>query len=119
MKAPVFRPAGLGPVKTRAEIDRDYTRANRDHPDRAFRRTRDWRDRIRPRQLAVEPLCRVCREAGRVTEATQVDHIRVPNGDVRLQRDPGNLQSICATCHSLKTREDQRARKLAEYWETE
>jgi 5-methylcytosine-specific restriction endonuclease McrA len=33
-----------------------------------------------------------------------VDHIQVPNGDRVLQRDSANLMSLCARCHSRKTR---------------
>ena len=77
--------------------------ANR-HPDDArFLQTRLWRDRIQPRQLHIEPLCRRCKERGLTTVADQVDHIVVPNGNGILQRDPSNHQSLCASCHSIKT----------------
>ena len=33
-----------------------------------------------------------------------MDHIIEPRGDMRLQRDPSNYQSLCAEHHGLKTR---------------
>ena len=51
----------------------------------------------------MEPLCRSCRAKGRITVADQVDHITRPNGNGTLQRDPKNHQSLCASCHAIKT----------------
>ncbi len=56
--------------------------------------------RLRIRKLARDPLCEVCRVAGRTTEATQVHHLKPFNGvndPLRLQWD--NLESICGECH--------------------
>ena len=50
-------------------------------------------------------LCQPCREAGRVTPAKAVDHIK-PKAEGGTD-DPGNLQSICLPCHSDKTIHDQ------------
>lgn len=52
------------------------------------------------RILANEPLCRPCRQADRITAATEVDHIiALCNGGTE---DPANLQPICETCNDLK-----------------
>ena len=52
-------------------------------------------------------LCRECARNGRISAASQVDHI-IPlakGGDNSL----GNLQSLCKKCHALKTaREDSK-----------
>lgn len=104
-RPPLFRPPG---AQTKRECDRAYKRRRRDHPDQAFLRTRDWRDRLRPAQLTREPLCRHCAERGITNVATEVDHIVPPNGDRELQRDAGNLQSLCSTCHGVKTRKQDR-----------
>ncbi|WP_367363511.1 HNH endonuclease [Mesotoga sp.] len=51
--------------------------------------------------LNSEPLCRECKKHGRLTLATEVDHI-IPlskGGD----NSPGNLQPLCHACHSRKT----------------
>jgi len=48
--------------------------------------------------LNSEPLCRMCRDIGKTTLASCVDHI-IPIRDGGTDaRD--NLQSLCATCHS-------------------
>lgn len=53
-------------------------------------------------------LCVPCGEAGRVTPATAVDHVRpkAQGGDDA----PGNLQSICGPCHERKTAEEMGRR---------
>jgi 5-methylcytosine-specific restriction protein A len=105
---PTFRPTGL---KGRKQIDRDYKARRKDHPDQRFLTKRAWRDVLRPAQLAREPFCRMCWDAGlHYVVATEVDHIRVPHGDPSLQRDPENLQSLCGPCHGRKTRADQGGR---------
>ena len=60
-----------------------------------------WRV-LRARVLDGEPLCRMCKAMGRLTEATDVDHI---------DNDPTNnsmeaLQPLCHECHSRKTQAD-------------
>ena len=49
--------------------------------------------------LAEEPLCRECREHGKVTPAKQVHHI---DGDSR-NNVRENLEPLCASCHSRRT----------------
>jgi len=51
------------------------------------------------------PLCRLCLAAGRVTPATQVDHIKPKR--LGGTDDLANLQSLCHSCHSSKTRKEQ------------
>ena len=58
-----------------------------------------WRDEIRPAQLERQPLCEHCLERGIRTAATDVDHV---DGD-NTNDEPGNLQSLCHSCHSIKT----------------
>lgn len=63
-----------------------------------------WRRR-RLIQLRREPLCRICRAQGRLTPATEVDHIIPLNAGGPDAFE--NYQSTCARCHRLKTvRED-------------
>lgn len=56
-------------------------------------------------QLAKEPLCRMCKAAGRITAATVADHIIPHRGDERLFYE-GELQSLCDAapwrCHSSR-----------------
>lgn len=70
--------------------------------------TARWK-RLRARQLASEPLCCMCGELGRVTEATVADH-KVPHkGDEVLFFNARNLQSLCKTHHdSSKAKQEAR-----------
>lgn len=60
----------------------------------------EWR-RMRGYVLAGEPLCRPCKQAGRTTAATEVDHItpKAQGGTDEI----ANLQPICRACHRTKT----------------
>ena len=67
---------------------------------------------IRKHVLAESPLCVMCKASGRVTLATQVDHIvALVNGG---EDNHGNRQALCSECHKAKTRRDlgQRERPL-------
>ncbi|WP_247869541.1 HNH endonuclease signature motif containing protein [Herbaspirillum sp. ST 5-3] len=64
-----------------------------------------WR-KLRASVLADEPLCRHCQALGRVTPATDVDHI--DNDPSNNRRD--NLQALCHECHSRKTNADMGRR---------
>lgn len=80
-----------------------------DDPDRRFLQSREWRERIRPRQLSNFPFCSFCLALGHIAPlATQVDHITRPRGDRALQRDPENFQSLCADHHLLKSDWERR-----------
>ena len=73
--------------------------------------TARWQ-RLRKVQLSKEPLCRYCSEQGRVTMATDVDHI-VPIAAGGEAYDEGNLQSLCRSCHSsAKQREDKTGERI-------
>ena len=57
--------------------------------------------------LIAHPLCAECERQGKVTPATEVDHIVPHKGDKKLFWDQNNWQSLCHECHSRKTaRED-------------
>lgn len=60
--------------------------------------------RIRKQILDGQPLCVDCQAKGRVTEATEIDHI-VPlyKGGTDT---PDNRQPLCRPCHEDKTRQD-------------
>jgi hypothetical protein len=63
----------------------------------------DWR-RVRAAILAAEPLCRMCAAEGRVTIATEVDHIQpFTSLDDPRRLDPTNLRPLCAPCHRSRT----------------
>ena len=49
------------------------------------------------------PLCASCFERGITTPAACVDHIIPHEGDWKLFWDSSNWQSLCWSCHSIKT----------------
>lgn len=60
-----------------------------------------WRA-VRAAHLKIEPWCRMCRQVGQRTAATDVDHIvRIRDGGKRL--DHANLRSLCSTHHKSKS----------------
>jgi len=86
-------------------VSQDYAERNR------FYQRAAWK-RLRAAHLQAEPLCRACRRAGRLVEATVVDHVipfESPNDPLAL--DAGNLQSLCKSCHNAKTGRDSRSNR--------
>ena len=62
----------------------------------------------RKHQLSIEPLCRMCREDGRYTPATVVDHIEPHKGDI-AKFYGGPFQSLCKLHHdSTKQAQEKR-----------
>lgn len=66
--------------------------------------TRKW-EYTRRRQLFLFPLC-VMQEPGCTRIATHVDHVDPDGPDF----DFANLQSLCASCHGVKTAREVHAR---------
>lgn len=56
------------------------------------------------RPCGKPPVMSQCRDEGRVTAAAHVDHVIPHRGDDALFWDEDNWQSLCAACHSRKTR---------------
>ena len=84
---------------------RQYEKHGRNHELSKFYSSKQWRN-ARAWQLSNEPLCRHCQEKGILTTATQVDHIK-PRSKGGADFDADNLQSLCHSCHSRKTRLEQ------------
>ena len=60
--------------------------------------------KLRAGLLRDNPLCAHCAQAGRVTAATELDHIHaLVNGGLN---EDANYQSLCRECHDKKTRID-------------
>lgn len=58
---------------------------------------------LRKRFISQHPYCEQCMKEGRLTPATDVDHIKPHRGCARLLFDENNLQALCHECHSRKT----------------
>jgi hypothetical protein len=74
---------GLTPMPHRPEMHRWYCTAG-------------WQRR-RVHQLRVEPLCRICLDAGHITPATVADHIEPRRSDWNAFK-LGPLRNLCADC---------------------
>ena len=64
----------------------------------------EWQRTRKAILLRDNYLCVPCTTNGRVTPATQVDHIK-PKADGGTDEHT-NLQSICTDCHKIKTAQD-------------
>jgi len=69
--------------------------------------------KLRAEQLRQEPLCRYCKQMGRVVAADTVDHITPHRGDEALAFDPDNLQSLCKPCHDVHADAKDRGKVMA------
>lgn len=86
-------------VKKAREATRLFegTRRNVSAPYNALYHTARWKA-LRKAFLAGRPFCAMCG-----ARATVVDHIIPHRGDEALFYSEGNLQALCASCHSAKT----------------
>jgi 5-methylcytosine-specific restriction protein A len=66
---------------------------------KGFYQSYPWK-KLRKEHLAIEPLCRMCDERGKVIIANTVDHI-VPRSHGGADAHY-NLQSLCRQCHDKK-----------------
>ena len=62
----------------------------------------EWRKASR-RFLNENPLCALCKQAGRIRGSEVTDHIIPHKGDMALFWDRNNWQPLCCRCHSRKT----------------
>jgi 5-methylcytosine-specific restriction enzyme A len=70
----------------------------------ASQRGYDWAwAKLRTRWLKQHPLCAECERNGRLTPATEVDHIIPIRKAPERRLDDTNLQSLCHPCHAAKT----------------
>ena len=90
-------------AEERRTSDPDQARA------KAIRSSQRWRD-TRAGVLRSQPLCVLCQAEGRVTAATEVDHVvpLVERFDLAFVRT--NLQPLCEPCHDAKSARERAAR---------
>jgi 5-methylcytosine-specific restriction protein A len=88
------------------EADKDYNIYRRDKESQSFYDSDAWR-KLRKQQLSRQPLCAMCLQEGRFNKAQVADHvIPIRQGGGRL--DINNLQSLCWSCHSKKSKSERR-----------
>ena len=78
------------------QVVKDYNKNSRDKASNK-RYGRKWRA-IREAFLAANPLCEMCKGAGKLTPADTVHHlVRLADGGTH---ESDNLQALCHECHS-------------------
>lgn len=93
-------------MPTRAPTHRPDAGSPRAKPSSTERGYGSRWQRIRAHVLRTQPLCRPCFADGRVTAATEVDHVvpKVDGGGDEID----NLQPICRRCHADKSAREGR-----------
>lgn len=87
------------------QVARHYNKYGRDPATRKLY-GRTWQ-KIRAALLSTTPLCEQCKDAGKLTPATEVHHI-IPLSKGGTN-DTDNLMSLCKSCHSeITARESGR-----------
>ena len=83
--------------------------SRKDKASRKWYNSAGWRgvNGRRARQLADEPLCKMCADDGRVRVANIADHV-VPHRENYGLFWFGKLQSLCKTCHDIKKQREER-----------
>lgn len=90
----------VDPFSQRAKFQRFYQSAK-------------WQ-RTRLIKLAESPLCEMCISTGLTVPAYHVDH-KIPLAEYYSKRlDFDNLQSLCHSCHSKKTKREGHDKKMRE-----
>jgi 5-methylcytosine-specific restriction enzyme A len=97
-----LRALALRPPGSRSTTDYDRSRgsAHSRGYDRAWVKLRTW-------WIKRNPLCAECEREGKLTVATEVDHMVPISRDRSRRLDPDNLQSLCHPCHVAKTARDK------------
>jgi 5-methylcytosine-specific restriction protein A len=76
---------------------------------RLWYKTARWQ-KLRRAHLKAHPLCQMCADMGRTTQAAIVDHVRPHRGDEGLFFDPTNLSSLCPPHHDGTKQRLERGR---------
>lgn len=89
------------PPEQRVEAAQHERNRTRKEPWRKWYHTAHWK-RLRTLVLARDPICKRCNRYA----STIADHIRAHKGVWQMFVDMTNLQGLCASCHSIKTAQE-------------
>ena len=73
----------------------------------SFYNSSAWK-RLRLAHLSASPWCVFCLELGLHVPGNHVDHVETIASRPDLKLDDDNLQTLCITCHSVKTQTTDR-----------
>lgn len=97
-------------LHTKQDRHKEYDKHRGDRHQRGY--GDDWY-RTSEAYRNEHPLCARCEKNGHITPAVLVDHIEPLQGrDDPKRLDWNNLQSLCQSCHNIKTNEDMKNGKL-------
>lgn len=89
--------------KCKQSSSRQYDKNYRNKESDKFYHSRAWK-RVSSMQLNSSPLCVVCGEPAKIA-----DHkVEIKDGGSKLSLD--NLQSMCVSCHNVKTSREKNMR---------
>jgi len=90
------------PFKPKKKQNQQYSqgRVGNFYQSTVWRNLRNW-------FIKLNPLCALCLLVGLITPGEVVDHINpISKGGAML--DPDNLQTLCKTCHAIKTAKENK-----------
>lgn len=90
-----------------ADARREYDLKRSQAPWRKWYHTARWKA-LRAQVMAIQPLCKMCEQVGKVESTAVVDHIKPHKGDPVLFWDWRNLQGLCAPCHDSGKQTEER-----------
>lgn len=91
------------------ERQQHYDKYKRNQKSKRFYGSGLWRRTREHRMLLDKGLCQHCLKENKITYATLVDHIIPILIDWSLRLSIKNLQSLCDSCHAIKTIEDKKS----------
>lgn len=87
---------------------KQYDQHARDKESNAFYHSREWIAKRREALTRDNGLCLHCLKKKRIKRAEMVDHIIPIKVDWSKRLSLNNLQSLCNSCHNIKTAEDKK-----------
>jgi 5-methylcytosine-specific restriction protein A len=90
------------PFKPKKKQTQQYSqgRVGNFYQSTVWRKLRNW-------HIKLNPLCEMCKLKNYYTFGEVVDHINpISKGGAML--DPENLQTLCKTCHGIKTAKENK-----------
>lgn len=91
--------------KRQKQQSKGWTKASQD----GFYTSKEW-IALRDYKRLLNPICERCEKMNVITPMEVVDHITPVEVSEELKLSLDNLQSLCRSCHTIKTREDQYGR---------
>lgn len=83
-----------------------YDKNKESHPWHMMYKNKKWK-LLRGKKLTLNPLCELCGDIG-----VEIDHIINHKGDGDKFYSYDNLQTLCSSCHAIKTINETRIKNL-------